>query len=573
MNRLTQQRANGHRSPRPSRRTLGIAATITSLAASLVGSHASEPAPHHANLYPGGVNPQPVITSATGDKQSIKVDWQSFGRQTHNGSNVVYQLLKCPALKGTNTAWTAVASATNVTSMTAPIDGEIGFLTLQQDPAPSYAGAEKCSVCHYDSHGSWLTTRHANALQTLKNIKQDKNSACLACHTVGYGTPNGYVDEATTPHLAGVQCESCHGPADGHVTRLLDHNNQVDRTRIPLKTLAAEMCGGCHTDAHHPTYDEWATSGHGSLEIPEEEFASPETGPARMATCGACHSGATRLALLNGTLKGKAPVMPTTEEAAGTAITCAVCHAVHEKTENPAQLRFPLHSEMPYSYTTATNFTANYNPQVQTCAQCHNMRGATWKGTSRPPHHSPQYNLLIGNGGYDAGITNVPQSAHMKIENQCAQCHTHPHAPDEITEQTPQYTGHEFKPTMQACAPCHDEVGGALLTEAVQSNVKKQIAEIKGLLDEWATTKAPEALRQKYGALAWEFQNIGQLSKRTPQVPTGPTAAEQNTVPDNIKQARYNLYLVEHDASYGVHNGNYARFLLKVARDKVKAEL
>jgi hypothetical protein len=31
--------------------------------------------------------------------------------------------------------------------------------------------------------------------------------------------------------------------------------------------------------------------------------------------------------------------------------------------------------------------------------------------------------------------------------------------------------------------------------------------------------------------------------------------------------------LVEHDASYGVHNGNYTRFLLKVARDKVNAAL
>jgi hypothetical protein len=93
------------------------------------------------------------------------------------------------------------------------------------------------------------------------------------------------------------------------------------------------------------------------------------------------------------------------------------------------------------------------------------------------------------------------------------------------------------------------------------------------LLDEWALTKAPEAIRQKYGALAWEFTNIGQLSTPTAQVRNGPSSAEQVEIPDNIKQARFNLYLVEHDGSYGVHNGKYARFLLKVARDKVKAEL
>ena len=33
----------------------------------------------------------------------------------------------------------------------------------------------------------------------------------------------------------------------------------------------------------------------------------------------------------------------------------------------------------------------------------------------------------------------------------------------------------------------------------------------------------------------------------------GPTSAEQAAVPDAIKQARFNLYLVQHDASFGVH--------------------
>lgn len=542
------------------------------LVAASGGLLASESAPPKIALHAGGLSPQPIITSTTAKDKALTVDWHSFGQQG-NSTNPVYHLLRATALNGPDTTWTPVGSVTNANTLQTTLDGEIGFLSLQQDPAPAYAGAEKCSFCHVDTHSDWMTTRHANAFETLRAIKQEKNAACVVCHTVGFGTPNGFKDETTTPHLLGVQCESCHGPADGHVTRLLDKNNQVDRARVPLKTLASEMCGGCHTDAHHPTYDEWATSAHGSLEIPEEEFSDPATGPARMLTCGACHSGATRMALLNAAIKGKDPVMPSTEVAASSPITCGVCHSVHGKTGNEAQLRFPLHSEIPYSYSTATNFVSNYNPQVQTCAQCHNMRGATWKGTSRPPHHSPQYNILIGTGGFDAGVEQPPQSAHMKIENQCAQCHTHAHSPDEITEQTPAFTGHDFKPTLQGCAPCHDEVGGELLKEVVQSNIKQQIAEVKGLLDQWALTKAPEALRQKYGSLAWEFQNIGQLSTPTADVKTGPTGTEQNNVPDNIKQARHNIYMIEHDGSYGVHNGNYARFLLKVARDKVKAEL
>lgn len=558
MKRLNQQLSIGSRA-QVSHQGLRVAAATLLIAATVAATQAAGSSLPKIVRTEGGISPKPVVTSVakTADPAAVQVEWQGFGGP--------YEVVKCPGLNSASNTWTTVTTVTNGTTALVPVDGEAGFISVQ-GPDPAYAGAERCGICHIDTHAAWVKTGHAGALQTLKNIGQDKNTRCLACHTVAYGVSTGFIDEATTSHLAGVQCENCHGPAAAHARNPL-------RTKPPIVTLTAEMCGGCHNDAHHPFYDEWATSGHGSLEIPHEEFADPATGPGRMGTCGACHSGATRLALLNSAQWGTPVEMPSTEEAAGTAITCAVCHTSHEATPYGAQLRFPLHSEIPYSYTTATNFVANFNPQVQTCAQCHNMRGATWRGTSRPPHHSPQYNLLIGNGGVEGGETEIPQSAHMKIQNQCAQCHTHAHQVDEVTEQTPNYTGHDFKPSMKGCAPCHDELGGELLTEVVQANTKKQIAEIKGLLDQWATTKASEALRTKYGALAWEFQNIGQLSTPTAAVPRGPSATEQAEVPDNIKQARYNLYLVEHDASYGVHNGNYTRYLLKVARDKVKAEL
>ena len=562
--------------PTASRTGCRVAFAALLIVASVTATHAAEASAHKMIRAKGGISPSPVVTGVARDKNNLTVEWQGVGRQA-DGTNVVYQLMNSPALDGTNSSWTAVGTVTNSTSLTMAMEGETGFLTVQQSPSPKYAGADKCLVCHDLTHGEWLTSAHAGAFETLKSINQHNNASCIGCHTAGYGTENGFQDEATTPHLAGVQCENCHGPSAEHAAK------PAVKAFRPIKTLAGEMCGGCHTDAHHPTYDEWATSGHGSLEIPHEEFADPESGPGRMGTCGACHSAATRQALLRGVRDMQvigetdpskfAPELPTTVEAANTGITCTACHDVHGKTDNPGQLRYPVHSEMPYNYTTSKNFAANFNPQVQVCAQCHNARGASWTGTSRPPHHSPQYNVLIGDSGFVGDATDVPQSAHMKIENQCAQCHTHAHEADPITDENPNFTGHDFRPTMQGCAPCHDEIGGALITEVVQDNVKKQIAEIKGLLDEWGATKASEALRQKYGSLAWEFQNIGQLSQRTDEVPRGPSGDEQKEVPDRIKQARHNLYLIEHDGSYGVHNGNYARFLLKVARDLVTAEL
>jgi hypothetical protein len=44
-------------------------------------------------------------------------------------------------------------------------------------------------------------------------------------------------------------------------------------------------------------------------------------------------------------------------------------------------------------------------------------------------------------------------------------------------------------------------------------------------------------------------------------------------VPDAIKKARFNLYLVQRDASQGVHNKDYTRFLLNDAKTNVQSLL
>ena len=55
------------------------------------------------------------------------------------------------------------------------------------------------------------------------------------------------------------------------------------------------------------------------------------------------------------------------------------------------------------------------------------------------------------------------------------------------------------------------------------------------------------------GRRAWEYTMPGALSPGGP----GPNAAEQTLIPDNIKKARFNLYLVLYDGSFGVHNPDY----------------
>ena len=107
-------------------------------------------------------------------------------------------------------------------------------------------------------------------------------------------------------------------------------------------------------------------------------------------------------------------------------------------------------------------------------------------------------------------------------------------------------------------------------SQARQQELKTTIGTLKNLLDQWGTTKSPADLQAKYGPLAWEYSTPGQLSNTNNDAAIkGPTSAEQAKVPDAIKQARLNLYLIDNDGSYGVHNGAYSRYLLNIAKTNV----
>jgi hypothetical protein len=101
------------------------------------------------------------------------------------------------------------------------------------------------------------------------------------------------------------------------------------------------------------------------------------------------------------------------------------------RTSNFDSLRNPRFSTNFFSYSTSTSttFTNQYKSDVQICGQCHNARGAAPTDTSRPPHHSPQYNILIGDVGaalgYVPAATTNQLSAHRNIIDQCTHCHTH----------------------------------------------------------------------------------------------------------------------------------------------------
>ncbi|MEC7640572.1 MAG: multiheme c-type cytochrome [Nitrospinota bacterium] len=108
-----------------------------------------------------------------------------------------------------------------------------------------YATETTCKPCHAKAHDIWSRSGHGRAYETLKKVNKAFDPECLACHTVGFNRPGGFLSETDSPDLANVQCEVCHGPARAH-------------TLAPRKGWsknARKACGQCHVKNHSPRFD------------------------------------------------------------------------------------------------------------------------------------------------------------------------------------------------------------------------------------------------------------------------------------------------------------------------------
>lgn len=458
-----------------------------------------------------------------------------------------------------------------VTATVGDIKGTLN-ITVTQGTKALYVGEEVCKGCHAQADADWHTTAHSSAYDR-KMANGSLKPSCVSCHVVGYGK-GGWVDEATTPNLKNIQCENCHGPGSLHVAGNGDKSKILTGAQVLAKP---EICGTCHQGSHHGTYEEWAVgphaknTGEGSETIPTSS---------QLATCGVCHGGEGRQVIRD---KGKS-AMPTDADfvqlATTTAQPCATCHDPHKATghgtleSNPAidiQLRGLKQSTAFYT----VDYNGDTHAQIQTadssiniCGACHNSRNAYWQTSGRPPHHSMQYNMLIGDFGKYVGGTVVSDpapvtanSAHRDIEGQCTKCHMYS---DESTN--PPLHGHLFTVNMNACQPCHSASDAGARRAATQDDIRQRMDAVKSRLDTWATTMAPDALKSKYGKLAWEYTVPGEFGNPNgDSTVVGPNSTEQKTIPAAVQQARWNLYIVLHDGSYGVHNAKFARYLLDQA--------
>jgi hypothetical protein len=496
---------------------------------------------------------------------------------TWDGPPGYYQLFESP---GTNEPVWVALTRHNILARTATVPARYSNAFFRvSGPPPMYAGSERCAECHAPILKTQIHTLHATAFSNalFEADGGQTNSSCLACHTVGFDLPTGFVSPAETPHLASVQCENCHGPAAHHAA------NPDDPSVRPRAEVASQVCGGCHNDAHSPTngtFAEWTNSAHAlvtNLLVTNFNAAHQMlvtnlslNAASQINHCGRCHSGSVRLSLLG------TNALPAGDADIG--IVCVTCHDPHQTNANPAQLRNPIASTNDYFMPTNGTFAKLYNPEINLCAQCHNHAGASWTNNECAPHHSPQYNMLLGTiGELESGLApDQPGSHALLVTNQCVGCHmqTTPF----VSDAQPAVTGHSFKvETYDVCINCHfttnspvNELLMTFLVTAVTDEISNEIQTVKFDLDYWTTsTNAPASLSAKYGTLAWEYTTPGGLSSGGP----GPNAEEQKQIPENIRKARFNLYVVQNDGTFGIHNPGYAVTLLDAAEDWIAEEL
>jgi hypothetical protein len=415
--------------------------------------------------------------------------------------------------------------------------------------SPYYMGASCTVMCHNggmagQQYAPWSASLHAHAMEPLAAIGQQENASCLPCHTVGSkglnadpALHNGGYDEIAVPRLAGVQCENCHGPASDHAL------NQA----ALHDTLSAALCSACHQGAHHPTGAEWDSSGH----------AQVITSPATRAGCAKCHNGLYAADFLNDPESFRDPGSDPTE---ALPITCAVCHDPHGNN-NPSSLRNASVTDR----SLPNQVLVEAAGAGRLCMACHNGRrtrtdidGQIQNGSSRGigPHHSVQGDMLAGVNAYQLINESFPWSSsrHILAEDACVTCHTHPHEGDPEGSGEPNYTGHRFAPTVQACQQCHgvlndfDEVmakqdfDGDGTIEGVQVEVQGLLDRLRQtIIDASATPEARAALEENFE---------GKLGDAT-----------VSTV--DQRKAGYNLAYVSFDGSKGVHNTTYAVQLLQ----------
>jgi hypothetical protein len=110
-----------------------------------------------------------------------------------------------------------------------------------------YVGTDTCKMCHWKQYRSWAKTKMAKTFQDTLNGEQREDPECIVCHSTGYKKPGGFVNVKTTPQMAGVQCEACHGAGSLYYTDGIMRNRYASM-QLGMLEQNEKVCVTCHNE-------------------------------------------------------------------------------------------------------------------------------------------------------------------------------------------------------------------------------------------------------------------------------------------------------------------------------------
>jgi 2',3'-cyclic-nucleotide 2'-phosphodiesterase (5'-nucleotidase family) len=130
-------------------------------------------------------------------------------------------------------------------------DDVTALYSTPSESKPAEANVElrlaACESCHAEMVTKWKTTDHAKAYQTLVSKSKQYDPKCLMCHTTRFEQPDGFSMKQQQMNLIDVQCETCHGYAEKHMS---------DITPVPTAKPSIDLCIKCHTPDRCPSFRE-----------------------------------------------------------------------------------------------------------------------------------------------------------------------------------------------------------------------------------------------------------------------------------------------------------------------------
>ena len=426
-----------------------------------------------------------------------------------------------------------------------------------------------CVLCHADKQTNFNQTAHATAFtEQITGAGSDHfSSKCISCHTLGYDTTPGAVNDGfddiatavgwTFPtnlveanwtsmpsnlqNKANVQCESCHGAASAHMVSL-GNTNAIDIT------LSSGTCGTCHDSLpQHVKTFEWAGSLHSTGYV--FRFSG---------SCVPCHSS---VGFIETWDPYYAPLTKTPRATSQEGIACAACHDPHTVGMGEHQLR---------AITTATLsngvvITESVAGTGVLCMNCHHSRQSaaiSVAGTgSISPHHSTQADMLAGENAFEYGM-DMPSSKHMTaVTNSCVGCHMQLIAQTTFSNSNTKVGGHTFKISWDNGTP-GDEMDDVKVTEVCKTCHVGLYNTFDFGGEDYDRDGTVEGVQTEIQGL---LETLGILLP-----PLGSTSVVYNSsFTPAQRKATFNWLYVWEDKSLGVHNPKYAAAILQASIDDI----